>query len=197
MPVGEQQVLTSTQATALYVRERFGATARVLAIGEEGLVRSLIAAGFKLVHRHPDVVVCGLDRRVTYERLKSACLAIKDGASFLATNPDLSLPTEHGFIPGNGATLAYIEAATGVEPTVIGKPEATMLDISMRLLGAEPGETAIIGDGLITDILAGERAGVTKILVLTGVAKREDLPASLAQPDLVVGDLPELQALLR
>ena len=197
MPVDADQVLTSSQATALYLEERFGRGARVMVIGEEGLVRALLDQGFQLVLRQPDVVVCGLDRRLSYERLKNACFAINEGAAFVATNPDLSLPTEHGFLPGNGAALAYIQTATGVPPVVIGKPESTMLDISMRLLSVQPAETAMVGDGLITDTLAGERAGVTKILVLTGVATRADLPTSPAQPDFIFDNLSALEALLR
>lgn len=194
--VNENQVLTSPQATAVYLRDRFGLGARLMAIGEDGLVRALVGAGFRLVERDPVAVVCGLDRRLTYRRLTLACLALRSGVPLIATNPDLSLPTEHGFIPGNGATLAYLHTATGVAPLVIGKPEATMLHVSMELTGSTPDHTAIIGDGLITDMLAGERAGVTKILVLTGVARRADLPASPAQPDLIFDDLPALQRAL-
>jgi 4-nitrophenyl phosphatase len=191
--VAPEQVLTSAQATAVYLRERLGTGARVMAIGEHGLVRALLAEGLRLVWREPSVVVCGLDRRLTYERLKAACLAIRAGAQFVATNPDLSLPAEDGFLPGNGAALAYIQAATGVPPVVIGKPAATMLQVAMELLGSVPAETAIIGDGLHTDMLAGQRAGVVKILVLTGVARREDLPAAPARPDHVFTNLVELQ----
>jgi 4-nitrophenyl phosphatase len=197
IPVAEKQVLTSPQATAVYLKERFGAGARVYPIGEEGLIRALLNEGFRLVDERPDVVVCGLDRRLTYDRLMRACFAIRDGAPLVATNPDLSLPTERGFLPGNGATIAYLQAATGVTPSVVGKPEATMLEVAMNLLGASAEETAIIGDGLITDMLAGQRAGVTKILVLTGVGKRDDLPNAPAKPDFVFDNLPALQAHLR
>lgn len=195
--VTEAQILTSSQATAVYVREHAGAQARLMAIGEDGLVRALLNAGFMLTERSPDVVVCGLDRRLTYERLTRACLAIRAGASLVATNPDFALPTESGFLPGNGATLAYLQTATGVAPLVVGKPQATMLHVAMNLLGVSSNETAIIGDGLDTDILAGERAGVMKLLVLTGVATRADLPAAPAAPDLVFEDLAQLQEALR
>lgn len=194
--VPHDHVLTSPQATCVYLAERFGAGARVFAIGEEGLVRALLGAGFRLVDARPDVVVCGLDRRLTYDRLMRACFAIRGGAPLVATNPDLSLPSERGFLPGNGATLAYLRAATGVEPVVIGKPEATMLEIAMARTGASPHETAIIGDGLLTDILAGERAGVTKILLLTGVATQDDVAGAPAQPDFIFEGLPALQQAL-
>ncbi|MGH2355771.1 MAG: HAD-IIA family hydrolase, partial [Chloroflexota bacterium] len=192
--VGPGQVLTSSEATALFLRERFASGARVMALGEDGLVRALLDHDFRLVDRAPDVVVCGYDRRLTYDRLKRACLAIRSGAPLIGTNPDLALPTEHGLLPGNGAVLAYLAAATGATAQVVGKPEATMLRVAMERLGATPPETAIIGDGLLTDVLAGQRAAVTTILVLTGVAQRTDLPSAPAPPDYVFENLPALQA---
>jgi 4-nitrophenyl phosphatase len=192
IPVEPGQVLTSSEATAVYLQERLRPGAPVMAIGEEGLVRALLGHGFRLVDRDPEAVVCGLDRRLTYERLKRACLAIRQGAPLVATNPDRSLPTEEGLLPGNGAALAYLQTATGVAPVVIGKPEATMLDIAMARLGAAPGETAIVGDGLLTDIPAGQRAGLTTVLVLTGVTRPGDLAGAPVRPDLVFPHLPAL-----
>jgi len=196
--VRELQILTSPQATAIYLREELGLGpgARVFPIGEEGLVRAMLDEGFELVDNRADVVVCGLDRRLTYERLMRACFAIRDGAKLIATNPDLALPTERGFLPGNGATIAYLEAATGVTATVIGKPMATMLNVAMEMAGARVEETAMIGDNLLTDIPAGINAGVTSILVLTGLARHEDLARALVQPHLVFEDLPALQTAL-
>lgn len=196
IPVDETQVLTSPQATAVYLGERLGPGARIFPIGEEGLARALLDAGFRLVDHDPDAVVCGLDRRLTYDRLAGACFAIRAGAPFVATNPDLALPTERGFLPGNGATIAYLHAATGIAPVVIGKPEATMLRIAMERSAARPEETAIVGDGLLTDMHAGERAGVTRILVLTGVTSRADLDTPPMPPDFIFDDLPALQAAL-
>jgi len=196
--VGPEQVLTSPQATAIYLREtlRLGPGARVYPIGEEGVVRALLAEGFVLVDDKPDVVVCGLDRRLTYARLARACFALRDGAPLVATNPDHALPTERGLYPGNGATIAYLEAASGATATVIGKPQPTMLRIAMARAGASPGETAMIGDGLRTDMVAARQAGVTGILTLTGIARREDLAAAEVPPDYVFDDLPALQAAL-
>jgi 4-nitrophenyl phosphatase len=194
--VTPEQVLTSSEATALLLQQRLALGARVLAIGEEGLVRALLAHGFRLVDRDPEVVVCGLDRRLTYARLSRACFALRGGAPLIATNPDLSLPTEAGMLPGNGATLAYLQAATGVQPEVIGKPEATMLRVAMERIGSRPEETVMIGDGLLTDIPAGQRAGVLTVLVLTGVSRRADLAGARTRPDLVFEGLPALQAAL-
>lgn len=186
-----EDILTSPEATAVYLRRDWPIGTSVMVIGEEGLVRAMVGAGFRLTPdpAHAKVVVCGLDRRLTYERLVRACTAIRDGAAFVATNPDLALPTEHGFLPGNGATLAYLEAATGVKPTVIGKPSPVMLEIAMARLGVVPHETVMIGDGLQTDILAGVRASVATILVLTGVATIADAAHATNPPDVVTSSI--------
>ena len=99
--VTPEQVLTSSEATALLLQQRLAPGARVLAIGEEGLVRALLAQGFRLVDRDPEVVVCGLDRRLTYERLDAGLLALA-GRPADRHQPDLSLPTEEGCSPATG-----------------------------------------------------------------------------------------------
>jgi 4-nitrophenyl phosphatase len=191
MPVTEADVLTSPEATAIHVENLYGNGARMYAIGEDGLVRTLLAHGFTLTTNPDwaDVVVCGLDRRLTYDRLRRACAALRRGIPLIATNPDRALPTETGFLPGNGATLAYLQVATGVSPEVIGKPSPTMLQIAMARMGASPAETVMIGDGLETDILAGARASVGTILVLSGVAREEDVAGATAVPDAVVASI--------
>ena len=120
----------------------------------------------------------GLDLDFTYAKLKAAHEAIQRGALFIATNADSTLPTEAGLVPGAGSIVAAIEAASGQRPIVIGKPETPMLEMAMTRMGTRPEETVMLGDRLDTDILAGERAGMPTVLVLTGVSTREDL----AQP---------------
>jgi 4-nitrophenyl phosphatase len=186
-----EDILTSPEATAVFLGRDWPAGTPIMVIGEDGLVRAMVDAGFQLTNdaSRAKVVVCGLDRRLTYERLVRATGAIRSGASFIATNPDLALPTEHGFLPGNGATLAYLEAATGVKPTVIGKPSPVMLEIAMARLGVHTRETVMIGDGLHTDILAGARASVATILVLTGVATIADVTHVANPPDVVTDSI--------
>ena len=188
MPVSESDVLTSPEATAIHVEQRCGHGACIFVIGEDGLVRTLIAHGFTLTTEpdRADAVVCGLDRRLTYDRLRRACMALRRGAPLIATNPDRALPTESGFLPGNGATLAYLEAATGVKPLVIGKPSPTMLQIAMARMRSTVAETVMIGDGIETDILAGARASVGTILVLSGVTREADVANASATPGAVV-----------
>jgi 4-nitrophenyl phosphatase len=194
--VAPGRVLTSAEATAVALRQRFPEGTRVFAIGEEGLARAMIGAGFRLVHERAQVVVVGLDRRLTYQRLMRACFAIREGAAFIATNPDLYLPTEEGMLPGTGATLAYLQTATGVAPTAIGKPESTMLEVAMHRLGVAADETVMIGDGLLTDMPAGQRAGTTTLLVLTGVSTAADVANAPSPPDYVFPNLSALQEAL-
>ncbi len=194
--VSSEAILTSSMATADYLTELDAAGERALVIGEDGLKRPLTAAGIRVVDDYRDTqwVVTGLDRAVTYDHLRNACLALERGARFVATNADTSLPVEEGLVPGAGAIQAALTATTGIQPTVIGKPEPRMLLSAMRTIDADPSGTAVLGDRLDTDIQSAQRAGLRSILVLTGVTTADDLKASATQPTRVVTDLPELMA---
>ena len=185
MEVTEERILTSGQAAAQHIARLAPAGTRVYAIGEEGLFSALREQGFELTEREVQYVVVGLDRQLTWDKLRVAALAIRAGAAFLGTNPDTTLPTEEGLVPGNGANLAALEAATGVTPLIIGKPQATLLELAMEKMGVGTEGTAIIGDRLETDILAGKNAGLTTVLVLSGIATREELEHSSYRPNLV------------
>ena len=99
---------------------------------------------------------------------------------------------EEGQIPGNGALLAALEAATGVPPFVIGKPSTALLEIGMERLGVTREHTAILGDRVETDIVGGAKAGLITVLVLSGVSTSADLEASSVKPDFVFDDVPGL-----
>jgi 4-nitrophenyl phosphatase len=190
--VTNDHILTSGQATAMYLSEIAPPSARLYAIGEEGLFSALEKQGFLITDRDADFVVVGMDRQLTYEKLRIACLAIGAGASFIGTNPDTTLPTELGLVPGNGAVLAALEAATNISPLIVGKPQPILLQLAMEKLGASPDHTAIIGDRLETDISGGKEVGLTTILVLTGISDREESETSPFQPDLVFDDIGHL-----
>ncbi len=187
--VAEQQILTSAQASALYLARVASPGTRVYAIGEDGLSAALKEQGFQLAELDVSYVVVGMDRQLTWEKLRIATLAIRSGAIFIGTNPDTTLPTEEGLVPGNGAGLAAVEAATGVSPVIIGKPQPTLLSLGMEKMGVTTQGTAIVGDRLETDILGGRNAGVTTVLVLSGISSREELKASPYQPDFVFDDV--------
>jgi 4-nitrophenyl phosphatase len=131
---------------------------------------------------------------LTYDKLATASLAIRSGARFIATNPDRTLPTEQGLMPGAKAIFTAIQVATDVAPTVIGKPEPVMFQLAMSALGAPVQATAIVGDSLETDIRGGRALGLKTILLLSGVTSRQQLEQSELQPDLVYQDISALHA---
>jgi 4-nitrophenyl phosphatase len=192
--ISPDEVITSAQATADYLAEQSEPGTPVYFIGEDGLGKALSRAGFRLVgdDETPKYVVVGWDRQLTYAKLAQATVYIYDGADFIATNPDLTWPSERGQLPGAGAILAALQAATGVEPTIIGKPSPLMLQMAMARMGATDETTAMLGDRLETDILGGRDAGLTTILFLSGVTTAELLATSSIQPDLVFEDIAAL-----
>jgi 4-nitrophenyl phosphatase len=189
------EVLTSSLATAGYLAGIAPQGTRVFVVGMDGLQAALHEAGFALVEDDAEYVVAGMDFTICYERLAQAALQIRAGAAFIGTNPDLTFPSEQGIVPGAGSLLAFLEAATGVTPTVIGKPGTAMVEQAMAHMGAQPASTAMVGDRLETDILAGQRAGLRTLLVLSGVTDRAILTSSEIRPDLVFDDVAHLHAM--
>ncbi len=184
----EAQVLTTSMATAKYVSEQHPG-AKVYPIGEEGLIMALEAEGLVLTDDDPDYVVMGLDREINYEKLSIGALAIRNGAKFVATNGDIKLPSERGFLPGAGSVISVLAVTTEVEPTFIGKPEPIMVEQALDVLGTSKRETLMVGDNYYTDILAGIHAGVDSLLVFTGVTVPEDLQAVDKQPTYTIQSL--------
>ena len=198
--ITRDEVLSSAQATALYLRQQVGplngrAPTRVFAIGDDGLRQALTEAGFGLAGLYEvdaEYVVCGMDRGLSWDKLATASLNLRAGARFIGTNPDRSLPTERGFTHGNGAILAALQTATDVAPVVIGKPEPIMYQQALLRLQTDPAYTLAIGDRLDTDILGAIRAGLPSLLVLSGIATAADVAASAYQPTWVLPGLPDL-----
>ena len=198
-PIDPSRILTSAQAAAVFLLRQVPPGSRVYVVGETGLVSELGAAGFHRVERgdQADVVVAGLDRNLTWEGLSEATYAIRAGALFVGTNADVTFPTPRGLAPGAGAVLAALQAASGVAPVVVGKPEPHLFLTAVERLGTSPERTLVVGDRLETDILGAQRAGLTSALVLTGVTRPEDLEASSIAPTFVFNSLIELCQALR
>ena len=192
MEVALSEILTSSQATAMYLETLAPPGTKVYVIGEEGLETAVLETGYIISGDDAEFVVVGMDRRLTYEKLKVAALLIRGGARFIGSNPDTTLPTEEGFIPGNGATLAALEASTGVAPTIIGKPECIIFELALAKMGSSKEDTAVIGDRLDTDVLGGYNAGLTTILVLSGATTRQDVDSAPVKPDLIFEDIRHL-----
>ncbi len=193
IPIQGDAVIGAAQATAEWLSARAAVGARVLVVGEDGLRRELTRRGFTLVEKAPaDYVVVGIDFHMSYDKLKEAALALQNRAAFIGTNPDLTYPSEEGIVPGNGAQLAYLQAATGKTPTLVGKPEKAMMEVALSHLGLPAADVAMVGDRLDTDILGGKNVGMTTIMVRGGVSNDSDVAASTIKPDYVYDDLAAL-----
>ena len=190
--VQPHHIITSGTATLSYLKTQYPPGTRLFVIGGDGLKRTLGDAGYKLAEDGAEVVVCGLDFDFTYEKARAATFLIRAGARFIGTNPDSSFPTPEGLAPGAGSLLALIAAASGAEPTVIGKPGRGMFDAALQQLGARPGATLMVGDRINTDIMGAQALGIKTALVMTGVETEESLRSSEVQPDAVFEGLPEL-----
>jgi len=185
-------VISSAYAASVYIKEKYGRSI-IYPVGEQGLVEELVQAGHTINGLDADYVVAGLDREFTYEKLALALDLIMNGAGFIATNDDAMLPTEHGFLPGAGSIVAAIEAASGVVPDVIGKPNKPIMDVLLKEYKLESEECVMVGDRLETDILEGIRAGMRTVLVLTGASGIKDIESSGIRPDIVLESIADLE----
>ena len=187
------QVINSSETTAYYLKEKFPQGGGVYMIGERGLRTALKDQGFYLIEdggqREPMAVVAGMDRNLTYKKIEKAARFIRGGTPFLGTNPDKTYPTPEGLAPGAGVVLAAIEAASGVQPMVMGKPQQRMYRVAFDRLSCSPEKTLVVGDRLETDILGAQNAGCHSALVLSGVTSKEDLRNWTQAPDLVGDDV--------
>jgi len=182
------RVVTSGDITVDYLQKHFRKK-QVYLVGTEFLERNFRRAGIELAQHRADVVVMGFDTTLTYEKISKACKFIREGAVFLATNPDLNCPIEHGFIPDCGSMCRMITASTGVEPKYLGKPYKETIEGIKNITGCDNDDMVFIGDRLYTDIAIGAQNGITSILVLTGEATLKDLEESPVQPDFVFDSL--------
>lgn len=146
----------------------------------------------QVIYWRETLVLVGLDRSFDYQKMTNAADAIREGTLFVTINRDPVLPVSGGFLPSCGSLAAALETASGVSPEVVGKPEPMLLLEAMKMLGSEPEETVMVGDGQAIDILAGQRAGTHTLLVLSGSTSREDLEQSSLKPDHVYLDLADV-----
>jgi 4-nitrophenyl phosphatase len=190
------QVVTSSQAAARAMAQTLPQGTKALVIGEDGLRIPIEQEGFEMVSLEnasaANVVVMGMDRSVSFEKLSEAALLVRKGIPFYATNMDKTFPTPRGQIPGAGAWISVITTATNVEPIVAGKPFPFLMDLSLEKLGTKKEETLVVGDRLETDIAAGQAVGCPTALVLSGVSTREQAANWNPTPDVIAADLNEL-----
>jgi len=176
---------TSALATASFLAsQRPGGSAYV--IGEPGLIQALYDSGFTMNNVNPDYVVVGEGRGYNLEALERAVHLVRGGARLIGTNPDISGPTEHGIVPACGALVAPIELAAEKKAYFVGKPNPLIMRHGLGRLNSRREETAIIGDRMDTDIVAGVESGIETVLVLSGVTKQNDISSFPYQPKHVL-----------
>jgi len=191
--LADSDVVTSPQAAVSLLPEYVPEGSSILVIGGAGIDTVLIEHGYRPVRsidENPAAVMQGFGPHVTWADLAEASYAIESGLPWIATNPDLTFPTDRGLAPGNGSLVAAVANAVGREPDAIaGKPETPLLEEALRRCGTSHG--LMIGDRLDTDVRGGNAAGLATLLVLTGVHGLADLfgAVGLDQPDYVGVDL--------
>ncbi len=183
--------VTSAMATALFLdSQKKRGTAFV--VGGNGLVNELCRIGYSITEDSPDYVVVGKTKEFNFEMLQKAIEFIGRGSRFIATNPDVLDPVEGGFEPAAGSLLAPIEKATGKPPFIVGKPNAIMMTIARKILGAHSEDTIMIGDRMDTDILGGLESGMKTCLVLSGVSTEKTVEQFSYRPDYIFNHVGEI-----
>lgn len=191
LDVPERAIWTSALATASFLAEQVpGGSA--YAIGEAGLTTALYEAGYTLTESDPDYVVLGETRTYSFEAITKAVRLVQGGARFIATNPDVTGPSTEGDLPATGAVAAMITAATGRKPYFVGKPNPMMFRSALNTIDAHSEETAMVGDRMDTDVVAGIEAGLRTFLVLTGSTRLQDVDRFPFRPSRVVDSVADL-----
>lgn len=189
--VPEEFIWTSALATAEFVSQQIpGGSAYV--IGEAGLTTALHEAGYILSDNKPDYVILGETRTYSFEALTTAIRLIMGGSRFICTNPDATGPSENGILPAAGSVAALITKATGHEPYFIGKPNPVMFRTALNRVGGHSETTAMIGDRMDTDVIAGVEAGLNTFLVLSGITEKSEVENYPFRPNKVVPSIKDL-----
>jgi 4-nitrophenyl phosphatase len=191
------QIVTSADATADTLASTFSERGAVFVVGEPGLRDALRSRGFEVVtdpqvERGYAAVVAGIDRELTYDKLQKAAAEIRSGAAFYGTNPDPTFPTPAGLVPGAGAVLAALVAASDRHPIVIGKPSPLLFQIAASRMNLSPEGVLVVGDRLETDIAGGQAFGARTALVLSGVSTHAQARAWKPAPTIIAASLSAL-----
>ena len=191
LDIPADRIFTSAMATARFLQaQKDRGTAFV--IGESGLTTAIHDAGFVITDHDPDYVVLGETHTYNLELVTKAIRLVAAGAHFVATNPDPSGPSESGVVPACGAMAALIEAASGMSPFFVGKPNPLMMRTALNYLGVHSEHTVMVGDRMDTDIIAGVQSGMDTILVLSGVTTRQDVLRFPYQPTTIVDSVADI-----
>ncbi|MGE5139359.1 MAG: HAD-IIA family hydrolase [Rudaea sp.] len=190
--ISPDHIYTSAQATAAFLKSQ-KPRGTAYTIGESGLTEALHEVGYILTEHQPDYMVLGETNSFSFAQVTRAVRLVDQGARFIATNPDPVGPGEGGLVPACGAVAAMIQAATGVEPYFVGKPNPLMLRTALRAIEEHSENAIMVGDRMDTDIRVGTEAGMETILVLSGVTRRETVARYPYQPTRIVESVAQLE----
>jgi len=189
--VDDSHFYTSALATASFLAAQIPDGSAYI-IGEAGLITALYEKGYSMNEVDPDYVVVGETRSYSFEKLERAINLVRKGARLIGTNPDLTDPKGKDIAPATGALIAPIERATNITAYFVGKPNPIMMRHARKLLGCNREETAIIGDRMDTDIIAGIHEDLDTVLVLSGVTAREEVFKYAYRPKFILSDVSEI-----
>lgn len=194
LDVPEDNIWTSANATAAFLSQQ-SPDSTAFVIGEAGLTTALHGAGYIMTDQDPEYVVLGETRNYDFNAITNAIRLIESGAKFIATNPDVTGPSDDGTLPATGSIAAMITAATGKRPYFVGKPNPVMIRAGLNKIGAHSERAAMVGDRMDTDIQAGVEAGLRTHLVLSGSTSLEQVEQYPYRPFGIhegIGELIEL-----
>lgn len=189
-----EDYLTSVDATIRCLQEEMPGE-KCYVFGTKSFYRQLEAAGIPVTDRPEEdveILLCGFDRELTFQKLEDACILLNRGVTFLATNPDWVCPTWYGSVPDCGSVCRMLTTATGRTPRFIGKPQPDMALLAMERTGFTPEETVLLGDRVYTDIACGENAGIDTIFLLSGEGTEADIEKYGVRPTWVRRDIAAL-----
>ena len=195
LDVPEESIWTSALATAQFLDDQ-RPRGSAFVVGESGLTTALHEVGYTMTERNPDYVVLGETRTYSFEAITKAIRLIEAGARFIATNPDVSGPSQQGTLPATGSVAALISAATGRQPYYIGKPNPLMMRSALNRIDAHSESTVMVGDRMDTDVISGLEAGLRTILVLTGSTRPDQVDQFPYQPTRVVDSVADIVPLV-
>ena len=182
-----EDFLTSVDATIGYLKEYLPGK-KCYVFGTQSFYDQLEAAGIPVTRDREDgveVLLCGFDTELTFQKLEDACILLNRGVDFVATNPDWVCPTWYGSVPDCGSVCEMLHRATGRRPKVIGKPQPEMVYLALQRTGFVPEQAVMIGDRLYTDIACGVNAGIDTVFVLSGEGVMEDIETYNVHPTWV------------
>ena len=177
IPTAPEDYLTSVDAAIDHLR-RFHAGEKCYVFGTRAFYGQLQTAGIPVTDRPEDdvdILLCGFDRELTFQKLEDACILLNRGVTWLATNPDWVCPTWYGSVPDCGSVCRMLTTATGRKPLFLGKPQPAMAELALRRTGFSPEQAVMIGDRLYTDVACGINAGIDSIFVLSGEGTEADI----------------------